>query len=92
METKDIKKMGRPKGDLKEKITLSIRPNSLEKGRKLCIHLKKSLSGLTEDLYDDMHDNFFELQLTPEEKMEKIERTMQDLKNELKNKKEGGTS
>ena len=83
------KTKGRPKGELKQKITLSISPEKLEKGRKTAQHLNKSLSKFTEDIYVDIHNNFFESQSTPEQRLKKIEKQIQEFKelDKLKNGK-----
>ena len=75
-----MEKRGRPKtAENKGKITLSIDRDAISKAKQTAETLKKSLSQYTEDVYVDMHDSFFGLTKTPEERMKKIQRQLDEI-------------
>ena len=85
MEMSEQKK-GRPKGEKKERINLTISKEALDKGKKTARHLNKSLSGFTENAYQDLHDNFFGLDKNPEQMLKHFQKQIKDMEDVYKNK------
>ncbi len=77
--------MARPKQyENKKPVNLTISEEAIQKGKDTARALKKSLSQFTEDMYEDMHNNIFKPQLSPEEKLKDIEGQINMLKKQLK--------
>ena len=84
-ETKENR--GRPKSPQKKKpLNLSISEEGIDKGRKTAEHLNKSLSQFTEDMYFDLHDNFFGLNEKPEEMLKHFKKQIKDMEDIYKSK------
>ena len=72
--------MARPKSKVKkQQVNLSLDKEKLVKGKRTANFLKKSLSQFTEDMYVDIHDNFFGLGKDPKERIKQIEQQVKEL-------------
>ena len=81
-----MEKRGRPKtAQNKERIGLSIDKDALVKAKETAKILKKTLSQYTEDIYNDMHDSFFGLSKTPEQKILQIQQQLNEIQDIYKN-------
>ncbi len=83
-------KVGRPKKPNKKRpVNLTVDEEALTKGKRAAEHLNKSLSQFTEDMWVDLHDNFFGIDKSPEAMLKHFKKQMGDMAEIYKNKLEG---
>lgn len=82
--------MARPKKQqTKERVNLTIDKEPLEKGKRTANHLKKSLSEFTQDMYVDLHDNFFGLDKDPQKMLKHFKNQISNMETIYKKNLEG---